>query len=166
MNQAIPAYSADRSQIGVRFYISIASVYLRLGTRFMEIKSCDVFPVGTFADLTLIPLHLGLVFFRAFQIIVDCDSVGSRHGCHIECCLHASLDLEAVDSCFDHLRNVLNHAQVAGVENIAAALIFIDRHPLARSCLLRHRIFPAARMSTGALVRVAPRQKIAEKTSS
>ena len=119
-----------------------------------------------FADLTLIPLHLGLVFFRAFQIIVDCDSVGSRHGCHIECCLHASLDLEAVDSCFDHLRNVLNHAQVAGVENIAAALIFIDRHPLARSCLLRHRIFPAARMSTGALVRVAPRQKIAEKTSS
>ena len=61
---------------------------------------------------------------------------------------------------------MFDHAEILGVEDISSALILIDRHVLARSCLLDNGIFPAARMGTGTLVRVAPRKEVAEQTSS
>ena len=61
---------------------------------------------------------------------------------------------------------MLDHAEILGVENIGSSLILVYRHILARSRLLHNGVFPAARMGTGTLVRVAARKEVAEQASS
>ena len=54
----------------------------------------------------------------------------------------------------DEIRQMIDHTQISGVENIGSPLIFIDRQILARAALLHHCVFPAARMGAGALISV------------
>ena len=58
---------------------------------------------------------------------------------------------------------MLDHAQILGVEDVSAALIFVNRHILARSGLFHNGIFPAARMRAGTLVCISSHQEIAQQ---
>ena len=61
---------------------------------------------------------------------------------------------------------MLDHAQILGVEDVSAALIFVNRHILARSGLFHNGIFPAARMRAGTLVCISSHQEIAQQAAA
>ena len=131
-----------------------------------EEKSGIELPVGAFSDFMQVPVHVSAVIFFSGEIIVDRLPVGSRHRRHIERRLHPALHLEAVDSGINQLRNMPDHAEIAGIENVSSPLIFIDRKIFSRPALLHHRIFPAAGMGTRALVGIPPGKIIAQKAAS
>ena len=163
---AILPYFFYRAEIGVVLDVGVAVVDLAVGGRLSEVKTGGKFPIGAFANFRFVPFHIFLVQGRILLVIIDGLAIRAGHGCHIECGLHATLDLEAVDTGIDQLRNVLDHAQILGVENVGAALILVNRHILTRSGLLHNRVFPTARMGAGTLVGISSHQEIAQQAAA
>ena len=129
-------------------------------------KSCGKLPVRTVRNLIPVPVHVFLIFFRIFQIIVDGFPIRSGHGCHIQCRLHSSLNLIAVDSRVQQIRNMFNHAKILGVKDVSSSLVFIYRQVLSRTGLFHDRIFPPARMGAGTLVGISSHQEIAQQAAA
>ena len=112
-----------------------------------------------------IPVHVSAIVLLSGKIIVDRLPVGSRHRRHIERRLHAALHLEAVDSGINQFRNVPDHAEITGIENVGSPFIFIDRKVFSRPALLHHRVLPAAGMGTGSLIGIPSCKIIAQKAA-
>ena len=129
-------------------------------------KSCGKLPVRTVRNLIPVPVHVFLIFFRIFQIIVDGFPIRSGHGCHIQCRLHSSLNLIAVDSRVQQIRNMFNHAKILGVKDVSSSLVFIYRQVLSRTGLFHDRIFPPARMGAGTLVGISSCKIVWQQASS
>ncbi len=104
-----------------------AVVDLGLAVRLTIEKARGKLPVGAVGNLIQIPGHIFFIENRVFEIIVDGFPVGSSHGGHIESGLHATFDLEAVDAGIDEIRNMADHAEILGVENVGSPLVLIDR---------------------------------------
>ena len=159
-------FRTDNSQIGISLFIRVVIVNLCLLRRFSIKKSRGKLAVCAAFDLFEIPWHIFLIFLRRLQIIVNRLTVSTRHRCHIKCGLHTSLNLKTVNSCFQKIRNMLNHTQIFGIENIGSALILIYREILTRTLLFNHRIFPPARMCTCPAVGIPSCKIIGQQTSS
>ena len=122
--------------------------------RLSEIEARCKIPVCALFDLAHVPVHPGLILLLALEIIVYGAPVGPCDRRHIEGRLHASFDLEAVYPCPGKLRQVSDHTEVPGIEDIGASLIFFDREILARPGLFRHGILPSAGVGAGAAIGV------------
>ena len=154
---------ADDPKISIVLHISVAVIDLCVIVRLSEKESGREFPVGAVGNLIQIPWHILPVKLRILLIIIDRLPVGPRHCCDIEGSLHPPFDLQAVDARVDQLRDMLDHAQVLGIENVGPPLILIDRHIFAGSGLFHHSILPSARMGAGAPVGVTAREIITQK---
>ena len=148
-------------QVGVALYIGAAVIYVVIRSGLAEVKASGKPAVGAFSNFFPVPRQILPVHRRILQIIINCPAVGPGDSGHIESCFHPSLYLETVDSGIHHLRNILHHAQVLGVEYIGAPLILIYRHIFSRSGLLHKGIFPAAGVGAGALVGIPSHKVIA-----
>ena len=67
-----------------------------------------------------------------------------------------SLDLEGMDPRLCQLVQVLNEAQILGIEDIAVPAVLLHRVVLPRTLFLHQGIFPAAGLGAGAAVGIPP----------
>ena len=86
---------------------------------------------------------------------IDAVTVRIRHAGNVIRGLCAALNFEARNAAFDELRNVLDHAHIAGIEDIRRFLILFDREHLIRTRALDEVIIPAARLRAIAVVCVS-----------
>ena len=166
LDAAVFRHAVYHSQIGVALPVGIAVVDLRRLVRPPIEKAGGKFPVGAGRDLLPVPVHMAFVQRLGLQAVVDGLPVGPGHRGHVKGRLHAAFDLEAVDPRFQKLRDMLDHAEILGIENKGAPLIFIDGQVLAGPRLLHHRVFPAAGMGAGPLVGVPAGKVIAQKAAA
>ena len=113
---------------------------MRLLRTGIKIEPCGKAAISTSCNLVSIPGKILPVFLLRFQEIIDCLAVCSGNRRHIESRFHPPFDLQAVHPGLDQFRDMLNHAQILGIENISSAFIFKDRHVFPRPALLFHRI--------------------------
>ena len=157
----------------------------------MIIKPCCKLPVGTVRNLLQIPVHVGLIESRVFQIIINCFPVCAGDCSHIESAFHPPFYLIAVNSRFHKIRNMVNHTEVFGVKDEGSSFIFQNRkifsrtgfflqksHLFFRTCFLfqlfqpfrillrRCQILPSAGMRAGTPIGISACKIIGKKTSS
>ena len=130
---------------------------LRAGSS--EEKSCRVLPCRTLFDLGMKPRQNAPVFLLTSEACVDGFPVGSRHDRNIQRRLHPAFHLKAVDPGFQKLRNMVDHTQIPGIEEVRSSLILLHGHVFPGPCLLHHRVFPAAGMGAGAEIRLSSGQE-------
>ena len=80
--------------------------------------------------------------------------------------LHASFNLQAVDTTVQDIIHMLYHTEILGVEDISSSLILKYRHIFTRTFFFHNRIFPTTRMCACPLIRISSNQIIAEQASS
>ena len=88
--------------------------------------------------------------------IVERVAVGIRDRADIIGALGAPLDLQARNAGRQQLRQVIDHAHVAGVEDVRPARVLRDVKHLAGALGLREAVLPAAGLGAAAAVGIAP----------
>ena len=154
------------TKVDTVLHIGVTVVNLCLLVWFSIIKTSCKLTECACCDFLTVMFHLALIQFLRCIVIINCLPVCPGNNCYIQCCLHTSFYLERVDSCVNHIRDMLNHAEVLGIKDIRASVIFFHWKIFARSLLLHNRIFPTAWMRAGSLICISACKITAEQASS
>ena len=73
--------------------------------------------------------------------VVDRVAVGLAGAGDVVAALGAAFDLQRIDADLDQAMDVLDGAQILGVHDVGAVLVFLDRHQFARALLFFEQDF-------------------------
>ena len=127
-----------------------------------KVKTGGINPMAHFIHLRQHPVRHTEVRGRMGKISVQRLTISVGHNGGIIGTFGATLDLKRVHSCSHQFRDMLDHTQILGIENIRAVLLLIDGEILTRAGLLHQVVLPAAGLGTVTTVGVSPHHIIRE----